>query len=91
MKETLEKLLEPLDALTREITVNKEDVITEKNINFFVKRYLKKFDVRETLKNMMEAIYEGVNLPCKEQAQLLVTQSLYYCNVSKLLDLKVER
>lgn len=85
----VEKVIEPLDALMAKLTVSKGNATDKENMDFF--RKMNEMNTLETFKNLMVTIYESVNLPCKEQAQLLIFQSLYYCHLSKVLELKVTR
>lgn len=85
MVEILQKALKPLDAFMKGITVNEGNVINEEIQNFLTNTTYS--DLQEAFNNMMNVIYERVNLPCKEQAQLLVTQVLYQCYASKLIEL----
>lgn len=78
MREKLEKLLKPLDLMLKQIP----KLSARDNLLKFASK-MQNLNIFNAVKVMMETIYEGVDLPCREQAQLLIAISLLYRNVSR--------
>lgn len=79
IREELEKLLKPFNAIMREISSVNSDIKLLEGFIFNPQN----INISDSLGKMIDAIYKGVNLPCLEQTQLLDIISLLYGNINK--------